>query len=182
MHTGPAVRNSCLHISTVRNHVCRFQRPNTFEVCSTRGICSRAHIFIDSSLLYNIFSLPFKVHCMFSLRFPKNVFISLLTALYFQDVELLLQSIVPRFPLFCGSVLTSLLVSSPIASHNHLPEVRAVLRTCLVADSYASITMGGAHQFAVSIVYYPPSEPISRISVSSLTLSRKLDTYFHIQY
>jgi hypothetical protein len=84
--------------------------------------------------------------------------------------------------LFCGSMLTSLLVSSPIAPHNHLPGVRVVLRTRLVADSYASITMGGARQFAVSIMYYLPSEPISRISVSSLTRSRRLDTYFHIQY
>ena len=119
---------------------------------------------------------------MFSLWFPHNGFVSLLTAAYFQYVEFLLQSIVRHFPYFAVLCSRVFLVSSPIASHNHPLEVRNVLRTCLVTDSYASITMGGARQFAVSIVYYPPSEPISRISVSSLTLSRRLDTYFHIQY
>jgi len=90
----------CLHIQTVLNHVCRFQRPNTFEVCLTRRVCSRAHSFIGSSSLYNMFSLPFKVHCMFSLLFLKNESVALLTAMNLQDVELLLQSIVRPFTYF----------------------------------------------------------------------------------
>lgn len=89
----------CLHIRTVPNHVCRFQRPNTFEVCLMRRVCSRAHCFIDSSSLYNMFSLPFNVRCMFSFLFLKNESIALLTAMNFQDVELL-QSIVRPFTYF----------------------------------------------------------------------------------
>jgi len=185
MHTGPAVRNSlpphpdCAYC----DHVYRIQRPNTFEVCLTRRICFRAHSFVDSSSLYNIFSLPFKVHCMFSLLFPTNEVFALLTAMNFQDVELLLQSIARSFPHLCDSMLMSLLVLSPIAPHNRSPEVRAVLHTCpLVADSLASITMGGARQCAMSIIYHPPCEPISRIPVCSSTRLRRLYTYFHIQY
>lgn len=76
----------------------------------------------------------------------------------------------------------SLLVLLPAAHHHRPQKVRVVLHTCLIADSHARITMGGAREFAMSITYYPPGELISRIPVSPSTRSRRLDTYFQIQY
>lgn len=75
--------------------------------------------------------------------------------------------------------LIVLLLSAP---HNLLPQVRAVLCAFLAADSHVSITVGGACQFSMSIIYYLPGELVSRIPVSSSTRSRTFYTYFQIQY